>query len=160
MRTVKIPIKPHLKKFVLKTYDCENEIVKATKHNSLGIMIEMVLRLKYEIHVTSVDKYTEVLEIELNQDCSNLEVRAKRIAYVNYILEKDFKATMFLFVQAQKLQAIPALTGIKTFLKFYGIEEYEYGSDSAYRQWTRMSNDEYNRKKKRPVLLQDSQESA
>ena len=146
MCTVKIPVRPHLKKFAVKYYDADNEIITANKHTTLGIAVESILRNRYQVNTTKIEHYSDHLTLELNQDSSNLELRIRRLAYLNYILEKEFKKAMFIFVSAHVINFIPALTAIKNFLKFYQIAESEYGSDSAYRQWLRMSNQEYKRK--------------
>lgn len=146
MCTVKIPVRPHLKKFALKYYGKDSEIITANKHTTLGIAVESILRNRYEVSITKIDTYSDHLTLELNQDSSNLELRIRRLAYLNYILDKEFKKAMELFVIAQMMNFIPALTAVKNFLKYYQITESEYGSDSAYRQWLRMHNNEYTRK--------------
>lgn len=146
MCTIKIPVKPHLKKFAVKHYDANNEIIIANKHTTLGIAIESILRNRYQVSITKIETYSDHLTLELNQDSSNLELRIRRLAYLNYILDKEFKKIMFVWVTAHVQNFIPAHTAVKSFLKFYQISESEYGSDSAYRQWLRMSNHEYKRK--------------
>ena len=159
-RTIKLPIKPALKKYIMKTYDYDPESgpFYVRKHDLIGIALYSLVSLHKKLEPAQFNEnvLTEIIELELCQDIATIGFLVKDAVRLNHILDKEFKATMHLFIQAHITNSIPALTGVANFLEFYDVEEAEYSSQSAYRQWLRMSNQEYKKPAKMGVNRQQS----
>lgn len=140
-RVVRVPIAPHLKKFILKQYKYEEPVPVQLK-TLLGQQVYSLLRDKTR-QKTNYDKYTEELQLELSDMLSDFEYRLSKVVLLNVYFEKIFKSTMYTWILAQDMEGRPPYHGVRSFLKFYNITEEEYSSESAYRAWLRYKNNEY-----------------
>jgi hypothetical protein len=141
----KIPIKPHLKKWVLKTLR-QAEPVRVDEDSMLGLgkMLMSVLVDKRDPGSLN-ELYTETLEIVMSREMEKRSPRTKYLAQVNHYLEKSFKTSLFTWVHAQLQNGSNAFTATKTFLAHYEIDEGEYTHDAAHRAWLRYKNNEFTR---------------
>ncbi len=138
---VRVPIRPHLKKFILKHYKME-EPVPVQLPSLLGQQVFSLLRDRTRAKRIN-DKYTEVLTLVFCKEISRREVRLAKIILINHYFEKIFKSSMYLWTIAQDMEGRPAYHGIKDFLRYFGITEKEYSFESAHRAWLRYKNYEY-----------------
>jgi hypothetical protein len=138
--TVKIPIKPHLKKYVLFTMDCQEPIATDEK-GMIGRCIINVLKEKREHRFDNVlEKYTDRIEVQLNADMRSRSPKLHRLLYINIELERLFREAIIIWVHAQKDAGMPANEACKNFLAKLKIEEREYSFDAAYKLWQRFND--------------------
>lgn len=72
----------------------------------------------------------------------------KRNLYVGYFLHKIYQDQILVFVDAQVKAGVEAQTAMKAWLKENGVQEDDYGLDSAYTSWKRKKTFLKNIKKK------------
>jgi hypothetical protein len=146
---VKIPIRPHLKKFVLKQLGADPII--ATERDFLGNAIMAVLNDKRN-HNQPQELYrmTERITVVLTKEMKERSPRLGRIVYVNTLLSKQFRDALVIWVQAQVHAQIPANQACKNFLEHYRIDENEYTYDGLYKIWQRHKDDRQKKQKKAP----------
>jgi hypothetical protein len=137
--TTTIPIKPHLKKFLLFTMEVKEPVV-ITERDMLGSAIMKVLQETRNHKFDNVlEGYTERLKLVLTESMRKRSPRLHRLVYINTQLEKDFQTGLLLWVRAQKLAGIPAKTAIINFLAALKIDENEYSYDAAAKAWIRFN---------------------
>lgn len=86
----------------------------------------------------------KLLTEQLTLNVSNLLARRlrsrKRQVYVGYYLHKVYQDEILVFVDAQVKAGIPAQTSMKQWLNENGVQEDDYGLDTAYTSWKRKKN--------------------
>ena len=138
---VRIPIRPHLKKFILKHYKMK-EPVTVQLPSLLGQQVYSLLRDRTRPKRIN-DKFTDILTLELCDELARREVRLAKLILINHYFEKVFKSSMYLWTIAQDMEGRPAYHSIREFLRYFGITEKEYAFESAHRAWLRYKNSEY-----------------
>lgn len=139
-RTFKIPIKPHLKKFIMKAFDYV-EPIKVEEDTFLGKNIMSLIIDKRSVSVPW-EGYSEEVVLELSKQMAERSPKVRRLARINILLDRVFKQSLFLWVKAQHEAGIVPFQATKNFLAHFGIEEKEYSHDAAYRAWLRWKNGE------------------
>ncbi len=138
----RIPMKPHLKKFVLKRARSK-EPLQVNERSLLGRNIMKVLQETRKHKFDSVlYQYTDRLQVTLTHDMMERSPNLKRLVYVNTEIEKEFKEAIFIWVEAQMEMNCPANEACKNFLEYYGIDDTEYTYDATYKAWQRYKEDE------------------
>jgi hypothetical protein len=131
--TIKIPTKPHLKKYLLKQYD-QQEPFRLDERTSIGknLMSSVVDKLEY---VNVSDHYTTTLEITLSTRFTKRGSQVKRFVYINSLLEEMFKEALILWIYCKGTEGTNPSLAAKDFLAFFGIDESEYTYAAAYKTW-------------------------
>ena len=141
MTVVRIPVKPHLKKFIIKRYR-QKEPLNITERSLLGRNIMKVLQETRKHKFENVlYQYTERLQVVLTADMRERSPRLARLVYVNNEIEKEFKEALFIWIEAQMEMACHAKEACQNFLDYYGIDDQEYSYDAAYKAWQRFKTD-------------------
>lgn len=137
--TVKVPIKSHLKKFVLWALDAD-EPVQVTEIDFLGRSIMKVLQETRSHKFANVlEGYTERIEIQLTSRMQERNYRLHRLIHINTELDKAFRDAIILFVRAQNQAGEPSNSACKNFLELLNIDESEFSYDAAYKAWQRFN---------------------
>ena len=83
----------------------------------------------------------ELLTEHITLNVSSLLARPlrkdRRRLQVGFYLHKIYQEQLLYFVEAQVLAGVPAQTAMKTWLQINGVQEDDYGLDSAYTAWKR-----------------------
>ena len=145
--TVKIPIKSHLKKFVLWALDVTAEPIQVTEIDFVGRAIMKVLQETRAHKFDNVlEDYTDRIEIQLTTRMQERNYRLHRLLHINNELDKAFREAIIIYVRAQRKAGEPANQACKNFLADLKIDEKEFSYDGAYKAWQRFL--ESSRKKK------------
>lgn len=135
-----IPIKPHLKKFVLYTMEAI-EPVMVTERDLLGRSIMKVLQETRKHTFDNVlDSYTDRIKIILTDDMRKRSPRLHRLLYMNTELEKHFRDALLIWIRAQRKMGSPVNEACKNFLATLKIDDQEYSYDAAYKVWQRFND--------------------
>lgn len=141
---------PHLKKFIQKFYKSETDgTVRVDMHSSLGITMSKTLISKRKIQVNKLERATEELTLKLNQRISKLSLHPLIAHQFNIEMDRIFKDHLVQWILSQETTALlSASESIRSFQKYYRINESEYSFENMRRHYTRWKNDEYYRKRK------------
>lgn len=148
--TVDIPIKPHLKKFVIFTMEVSEPVVVKEKDLLGSAIMKALLETRQHKFDRLLDSYTSRIKVVLTHDMRERSPRLHRLLYMNTELENDFQTGLLLWVRAQRKMGYPANEACKNFLATLKIEEKEYSYDAAYKVWQRFNLK--NRKNSAPEL--------
>lgn len=134
---INIPIKPHLKKFVLYMMNKREPLILDEKR-LLGRVITAVLQER-RIHKFEnvLSSYTDRIAVVLNSDMRERSPRLDRLLYMNVGLAKLFREALLVWVKAQKNINLPAKQACINFLAELNIDDGEYSYDAAYKTWQR-----------------------
>jgi len=137
--TVDIPIKPHLKKFVLFQLD-RSEPLELSEKDLLGSAVMKILLEKRQHRFENiVESYTSRIKVKLNSDMRKRSPRLYRLIYANTELEREFKEALMLWIRAQRQLGYTAKDACINFLETMKIDEREYSWDAAYKAWQRFN---------------------
>jgi hypothetical protein len=137
--SIKIPIKPHLKKFVLFMMQCSEPIFLDEKEMLGRAIIKILQEKRAHKFDNRLETYTDRIEVVLNSDMRERSPRLNRIIHINVELEKNFREGLILWIKAYKKLGAPANEACKSFLAELKIEETEYSYDAAYKVWQRFN---------------------
>ena len=153
MNEFKVPILPHLKKFIIaQLYNGQEEPIKVVEDSLLGRHIMSILIDKRNVTgsgaVGFMDKeYTSTLRLQLSSQMMKRSPRINKLARLNLELGEIFRQSLFVWVTCAKSYGIAAFPAVQHFLEEYGIEESEYSKDAAYKAWQRYQNLERTKEK-------------
>ncbi len=141
---VSIPMKPHIKKFVLYALD-KREPIQVTERQFLGSAIMKALQEKRLHRFDRVlDLYTDSISVILNKEMRERSPKRAKLLFINVELDIHFASSLIFWVKAQMKMGSPANEACKNFLATLKIDETEYSYDAAYKVWQRYN--ERNRK--------------
>lgn len=139
--TVKIPIKPHLKKFILFLMDEPKEPLEITEKQLLGRSIIKVLQETRSHRFDNVlDDYTARIQVILTDAMRKRSPKLHRLVYINTEIENSFREALIVWIKAQTKTGEPANESCKNFLSELKIDEREYSFDAAYKVWQRYND--------------------
>lgn len=133
-----IPIKPHLKKFVIWMLGVQ-EPVKVSERDMLGRCIIKVLQEKRtQRNVRGQNEGASArIRVKLTQDMAKRSPYLHRLININVELDNEFHDAIILWVKSWREMGMPASTACKEFLRVLKIDENEYTYDAAYKVWQR-----------------------
>jgi hypothetical protein len=134
-----IPVFPHVKKFILKTYNLTPPI-KTEEYHTFGKLVTKALldnRSSAEYNDLYRNKLTDTLVIMLTKEQSEFSPRINRLLRLNIDMDRVFKDHLIAHILTLRPLGIPAHTACKMFLEKFGIDENEYSLDAAYKCWQR-----------------------
>jgi hypothetical protein len=142
----KIPIFPHLKKFLNKQYGFNvKKPIQIDEHSSIGKLVMLALRDKRfssEYNDQYRNKLTTEIVLRLSKEMVELSPQISKLMKINISIDELFKSHLIAWINGQLTTGIPAYTSCKYFLQFYNIEEKEYSLDAAYKYWQRFNKHE------------------
>lgn len=137
---ISIPIKPHLKKFVLFVLEAR-EPFAVRERDILGrAIIKAIQETRARKFERVLDKYTARIKVVLTKEMRERSPRLNRIIHMNATLEMEFGDAIVLWVKAQRKLGSPANEACKDFLRALKIDESEYSYDAAYKVWQRYND--------------------
>lgn len=137
--TVDIPIKPHLKKFVLFQLDRPEPLVVSENDMVGSAIMKILLEKRQHKFETTVERYTSRIKVILNHDMRERSPKLYRLIYANSELDREFKEALILWIRAQKQLGHTAKDACISFLATMKISEKEYSYDAAYKFWQRFN---------------------
>jgi hypothetical protein len=142
----KVPIKPHLKKFFLKSHSL-TEPIKVDEDTLLGKQVLSILQDKRSLNGREMNIITEFdsdqlddnLKLELSTTLTDRAPRIGKLIRINIYLQLVFKSGVILWIQAQTKAGINPYNACKAFLEYYDIDESEYSLDGVHQIWKRFN---------------------
>jgi len=145
--TYKIPIKPHLKKFIIKRFIKKSKILfvdEESKDDKVGSSFDKMIQLclrdnrkRSEFNDQYRDKLTDELVVELGTKLNELSPRIGKLMRINIYADSLFKEALLIWIEAQGEDGISPHAACKSFIKFYDIDESEYALTTAYQYYQR-----------------------
>lgn len=154
---IKIPVKPYLKKFIIRKLKITNDIIPITTTDILGfgiyIMNTLTRKTNYYVNTSPV-KIGKFLN-SLDKDCTiNLElsgavmnscgyiITEEKIFYINKFIEKHFRNELCIFLFSASLYNARFVVeyGMKDFLGHYNIPEDALNKSTMIKFYQRNKN--------------------
>lgn len=132
-----VPIKPHLKKFVLYVLDAREPVIVRERDILGRAIIKAIQETRTRRFDRVLDQYTARIKVVLTKEMRERSPRLNRIIHMNTTIEQEFWDAIVLWVKAQRRMGSPADGACKDFLNTLKIDETEYSYDAAYKQWQR-----------------------
>ena len=154
MNDFKVPILPHLKKFVLyQLYDGQAEPIKVEEDSPLGRSVMSILIDKRQVTTSSArsaysKEYDSTLRLVLSHSMMERSPSIKKLARLNLEFDEIFRQAIFIWVRAQNQNGVGSYAAVQNFLEFYKIDESEYTKDAAYKAWQRFKHQQYVKERK------------
>jgi hypothetical protein len=153
MCTLVLPIKPHLKKYILRKLQCEGEIVDLSFRDIIGFGIQVSGQLikKSETYMSKDHDEVDKFVAELSGSSVDLKLKSyhgkycgsylnnDKIFYINKYLDWIFRLELFTFINTQMLYYphIVITTAIDDFLALYCINEDDLPRQTAFKVYQR-----------------------
>jgi hypothetical protein len=146
--TIRVPIKPHLKKFFLMTYDLQ-EPVKLEEDSILGNHVMAILQDKRSVngkemnYITSQfngdgsDLLTETLLLQLSAEMQKRSPQIRKLVRINLFLQYMFRHSVIVFIKGCIKSGVNPYNACKQFLQTYEFDENEYSLDGIHQIWKR-----------------------
>lgn len=157
MSEFKVPILPHLKKFILgQLYDGQSEPIKVEEDSPLGRSIMSILIDKRQVNTNAAisshnREYDDHLRLVLSHVMMERSPSIKKLARLNLEFDDIFRQAIFIWVKAQRRNGVSSYAAVQNFLAEYDINDWEYTTDAAYKAWQRVKSKEYQKKSRRRV---------
>lgn len=151
MITISIPVKAHIKKYLLKKY---GSLHKVSKKSFIGLLVLELLNTKIEQpdrNFLNQDKY-ELIIPEYYFNTKGFNLNQNKTKFLGVCLEKLFFEDFYSFVDMELIKGTGnAYQSTALFLKVFDISENEIKLESMYRNYQRYSHE--NIKQKKQVLI-------
>lgn len=150
----KVPILPHLKKFVLaQLYDGQSEPIKVEEDSPLGRSVMSILIDKRQVTTavarsTHNKEYDGTLRLVLSHSMMERSPSIKKLARLNLEFDEIFRQAIFIWVRAQNQNGVGSYAAVQNFLEYYKIDESEYTKEAAYQAWQRFKHQKYQKDRK------------
>lgn len=143
-----VPIKPHLKKFFLKTYHL-SEPIKIEEDSILGNQVMAILQDKRSVNGKDLnninsqfngsgsDLLTETLQITLSAEMNKRSPRVAKLVRINLFLQFMFRHSVIVFIEGCQKSGVNPYNACKQFLQLYEFDENEYSLDGVHQIWKR-----------------------
>jgi hypothetical protein len=138
-RQYTVPIFPHLKKFIAKTYGAG--VIRTEESTVLGRLVTAALRDNLGRRFSARDwpyEPTETITILLTKDQAHLSPKQSKLLRINVDVSRMFRDSLIAWIIAQQEAGMMAYPACRAFLDLYGIEDEEYSIKTAYKQWQRV----------------------
>lgn len=145
---IKVPIKPHLKKFFLKTYHL-SEPVKLEEDSILGNQVMAILQDKRSVNgkdLNNINSHfngsgsellTDTLQLTLSKSMTERSPRVGKLIRINVFLQHSFRQAVIIYIKGCMNSGVNAYAACKQFLKLYEFDESEYSLDGVHQIWKR-----------------------
>lgn len=142
MKELKIYLKPHIRKFVLKHHPGK-EPLAIDERSMLGsvLMACTIDNRKFKFD-KSIHRYTEMIRVAPTTEVLKRSPRQYKMVKVNIDLERRFRDAVLVWVSAQVSAGVPASASCKDFMAYYGLDENDITFDGIHKIWTRAQADE------------------
>lgn len=137
MRELKIYLKPHIRKFVLK-HHAGKEPLLIDERSMLGsvLMNCTIDKRKFKFD-KAVHRYTTEIRVLPTTEVLKRSPRQYQMVKVNIELERWFREAVLVWVRAQVAAGVPASASCKDLMTYYGLDENDITFDAIHKIWTR-----------------------
>lgn len=141
MKELKIYLKAHIRKFVMKHHPGKEPLYVDEK-SMLGnaLMNSVIDKRKYKFD-KAINAYDQELRIIPTLRIKQRSPRAFKLVRVNIELEKWFRQSLLVWVSAQVAAGVPASASCKDFLLYYKIDDNELSFDAVHKIWLRRNGE-------------------
>lgn len=153
MIVISIPVKLHVKKYLIKRYGPTHQVTKKT---FIGLFLLQLLEKsieKPEKEITTLFTY----DIDVSEYYFNTKgycVDKNKLKFLGICIERLFIEDFYSFVDNELYKGdLNAKKSMKLFFSIYDITENELNLDSMYRNYQRYSGENIKNKKKKIATL-------
>jgi hypothetical protein len=147
MIVISIPVKNHVKKYLMKRYGSVHQVTKKT---FIGLLLLQLLEKKIDRQERLVDK-SSIYDISVPEYYFNTKgysVDPDKLRFLGICLEKLFMEDFYSFVDHELIKGTAsAYKAIQLFFSIYGISENDLKVESMYRNYQRFSGENIKQKK-------------
>jgi hypothetical protein len=147
MIVISIPVKNHVKKYLVKRYGTIHQVSKKT---FIGLFLLQLLEKKIAKPEKEIKKgfFYELEVPEYYFNTKGFNVDANKLAVLGICLEKLFIEDFYSFVDNELAKGdMTAKKAIKLFFSIYDLTENDLNQDSMYRNYQRFSGENIKLKK-------------
>lgn len=153
MIVISIPVKLHVKKYLIKRY---GSIHKLSKKTFIGLFLLQLLEKKIDKPERETDK-SHVYDIEVPEYYFNTKgycIDKDKLKFLGICLEKLFMEDLFSFIDNELMKGeLNAKKSLRLFFCIYDLSENELNLDSIYRNYQRYSGENIKIKKQNIVKV-------
>lgn len=153
MIVISIPVKLHVKKYLIKRY---GSIHKLSKKTFIGLFLLQLLEKKIDKPERETDK-SQVYDIEVPEYYFNTKgycIDKDKLKFLGICLEKLFMEDLFSFIDNELMKGeLNAKKSLRLFFCIYDLSENELNLDSIYRNYQRYSGENIKIKKQNIVKI-------
>lgn len=153
MIVISIPVKCHVKKYLIKRYGSVHQVSKKT---FIGLFLLQLLEKKIEKPEREVQKgFLYDIEVpEYYFNTKGYSIDSNKLKLLGICLEKLFQEDFYSFVDLELLKGdLNARKAIKLFFSIYELSENDLNLDSMYRSYQRYSVENIKDKKQNRVIV-------
>jgi hypothetical protein len=143
-RQYTIPVFPHVKKFINKTYPTAADCVLVDECTDLGKFITLALidnrawKESRDLNTPErAAKFTESIKVMLTIQQAEMRVRQSKLIRLNIDMDRVFKAHLITFIESKKQDGYPVRLACRKFMEYFNLDESEYSLDAAYKHYQR-----------------------
>lgn len=146
---VKVPVKPHLKKFLIKIYG--GDAIRVNKKDMMGVILMSLLEKNHDPHSKYINRPVDTVTFmigEFYSKRSGFFLSNYNVALINNFLDSIFRY-MFYDSVAKKLQGSEPDKGFykgeaRAFLQYYDISEDDFSLASFLKDFYRARKEDKN----------------
>ena len=153
MIVIKIPVKCHVKKYLIKRYGAVHQVSKKT---FIGLFLLQLLEKKIEKPEKEAGKgsFYDIEVPEYYFNANGYSIDNNKLKFLSVCLERLFFEDFYSFVDNELFKGeLNAKKAIRLFLSIYDITENELNQDSMYRNYQRYCGENIKHKKQNKVNL-------
>ena len=148
MIVISIPVKLHVKKYLIKRYGSVHQVSKKT---FIGLFLLQLLEKKIEKPEKEVENsiFYEIEVPEYYFNTKGYSIDTNKLKLLGICLEKLFIEDFYSFIDTELAKGdMNAKKAIRLFFGIYDITENELNADSMYRNYQRFCGENIKQKKK------------
>ena len=142
MKDLKIYLKPHIRKFVMKHHPGKEPLI-ITERSMLGsVLMNCTMDNRKVKFDKSVQRYTSMIRVLPSTEVLKRSPRQYKMVKVNIELERWFRAEVIAWVRAQVASGVPASASCKNFMDYYKMDDNDITFEGIHKMWTRSLKEE------------------
>jgi hypothetical protein len=153
MIVISIPVKLHVKKYLIHRYGVVHQVSKKT---FIGLFLLQLLEKKIEKPEKEAGKgsFYEIEVPEFYFNAKGYSIDRNKLKFLSVCLERLFFEDFYSFVDNELCKGdLNAKKAIRLFFSIYDISENELNQDSMYRNYQRYCGEKIKHKKQNKVNL-------
>lgn len=153
MIVISIPVKLHVKKYLIKRYGKVHQLSKKT---FIGLFLLQLLEKKIDKPEKELDKnnFYQINVPEYYFNTKGYSIDHQKLKFLGICLEKLFVEDLYSFIDNELMKGeMNAKKSMKLFFSIYDLSENELKLDSMYRNYQRYSGENITNKKKNRVKV-------
>ncbi len=153
MIVIKIPVKCHVKKYLIKRYGAVHQVSKKT---FIGLFLLQLLEKKVEKPEKEAGKgsFYDIEVPEYYFNVNGYSIDNNKLKFLSVCLERLFFEDFYSFVDNELMKGdLTAKKAIRLFFTIYDITENELNQDSMYRNYQRYCGENIKQKKQNKITV-------